>query len=266
MLARGERIDFRQVMDEKCILLVHIPKGILGEGPSALLGAFIVAQIQKAALSRTNSNSRNPYYLYLDEFQNYTTDNIKDILSESRKYALSLILAHQYLHQLTPDIRSAVLNTSGTILSFRVGYEDACRLAKVVFPSSDFKTVSKITLRLKHFASLPYLALKERESKLGWEGFAQMLSGLRPREFWSRKRGSAKPIKCRSLEMPDPRKTRELKYQINALRETSGQRYAKLKDHFQRDQAHAAFTSFGVENVSGTEPIWQLNKSPLWGE
>ena len=82
--------DFRDLMDEGRILLVNAPKGILGEGLSALLAAFVVAHIQKAALARASSQRRQPFYLYLDEFQNYTTDNIQDILSESRKYALSL--------------------------------------------------------------------------------------------------------------------------------------------------------------------------------
>jgi type IV secretory pathway TraG/TraD family ATPase VirD4 len=98
--------------------LAHIPKGILGENTSNLLGAFIVAQIQQAALSRSSIKDRKPYYLYLDEFQNYTADNISDILSESRKYALSMVLAHQYLEQLDRKIQAAVLNTSGSIVAF----------------------------------------------------------------------------------------------------------------------------------------------------
>jgi DNA helicase HerA-like ATPase len=125
-------LNMRRVIDEQLILLVNLPKGILGEGASALTAAFIVALLQKAALSRTDVHVRKPFYLYLDEFQNYTTDNIKDILAESRKYALSLILAHQYLDQLSSDLQSAVLNTSGTLISFQVGYHDALKLAKEI--------------------------------------------------------------------------------------------------------------------------------------
>ena len=100
MLAGKPRITFRQIMDRQLVLLVHLPKGTIGEGASALMGAFIVAHIQKAALARADSAYRNIFYLYLDEFQNYTTDNIRDILSESRKYSLSMTLVHQYLEQL----------------------------------------------------------------------------------------------------------------------------------------------------------------------
>ena len=92
------------------------------------------------SLSPTNLRRAKNFYLYLDEFQNYTTDNIKDILSESRKYGLCLTLANQYLEQISPNLKSAVLNTSGTIICFRVGYQDAYQLAKEIFPSPDFST------------------------------------------------------------------------------------------------------------------------------
>jgi type IV secretory pathway TraG/TraD family ATPase VirD4 len=149
-------------MDNQQILLVNLPKGILGEAPSALLAAFIVAHLQKAALARADRGSSIPFYLYLDEFQNYTTDNIKDILSESRKYALSLTLAHQYLDQLPGELRSAVLNTAGTLVSFRVGYHDATQLAKEIFPSPDyiqqFKT--SVTMRHSYQVPLPFISSK----------------------------------------------------------------------------------------------------------
>jgi len=104
MFTESKGINFREMMNKRRIILVHIPKGVLGENTSNLMGAFIVAQIQQAALSRSTSSDRKPYYLYLDEFQNYTADNISDILSESRKYELSMVLAHQYLDQLDRQI------------------------------------------------------------------------------------------------------------------------------------------------------------------
>src|SRR5690606_29192722 len=106
LLAGRSSLNFRDVLDRKLILLVNLPKGRIGEGASALFGAFIVAHLQKAALARADSRYRTPFYIYLDEFQNYTTDNITDILSESRKYAMSLTLAHQYVDQLQPHLRS----------------------------------------------------------------------------------------------------------------------------------------------------------------
>lgn len=87
-------INFRDLMDSQKILLVNLPKGELGTEQSQLFGAFLLGMIQQAALSRADSVERPPFFLYLDEFQNYTTDHIQEILSESRKYGLSLILAH----------------------------------------------------------------------------------------------------------------------------------------------------------------------------
>jgi hypothetical protein len=264
-LAGGSRLDFRAVLDRQLILLVNLPKGILGEGTSALLGAFIVAHLQKAALSRANTNRRTPYYLYLDEFQNYTTDNVQDILSESRKYALSLTLAHQYLDQLSPELRSAVLNTAGTLVCFRVGYHDACQLAHDVFPSPDFLTVSERGMRLRRIGYLPFPAVEERQKALRWDGLAQVLTKLRPREFWARQRGSYEPIKRRTLEMPDPILTPETKSMRLALLDVSGQRFGRLKRDVRRelDSRRARFASdLGeVYARSGSVPPEDV---PLW--
>lgn len=169
-------INFRSIMDEQKILLVHLPKGILGEGLSSLLASFIVAHLQKAALSRSDSEHRPPFYLYLDEFQNYTTDNIEDILSESRKYALSLILAHQYLRQLPDSLRSAVLNTVGTIVCFRVGYQDGLTLAKEIFPRPDFLAHSLPRFGLRSHA-FP-IGARFETAEAGYESLARELSNL----------------------------------------------------------------------------------------
>lgn len=235
MFAGASTFDFREIIDRRLILLVNLPKGILGEAPSALLAAFIVAHLQKAALSRVNTQKRRPFYLYLDEFQNYTTDNIKDILSESRKYALSLILAHQYLDQLSPDLRSAVLNTAGTLVSFRVGYHDAFRLAKEIFPSPDFLTRLETKISFSRFRSLPLPLVRNHEDPLGWDGLALALSKLETREFWSRRRGSFTPVKQRSFEMPDPDITSILQGKAQVLLDTSGQQFGRLKRDVQQE-------------------------------
>ena len=220
LIFNGENsIDFRAIIDNKMILLVNLSKGTIGEGMSALLASFIVAHMQKTALTRANSNYRPPFYFYLDEFQNYTTDNIEDILSESRKYALSLTLAHQFLDQLPNKLQSAVLNTSGTIASFRVGYHDARRLAKDIFPSSDF---------LYDFKFKPSYRIP-RFDEMGWDGLAQELSNLPQRHFWTRRRGQYNPVKQHSFNMPNPKYTPELKRKIKALRDYSGQKFGKSK-------------------------------------
>jgi hypothetical protein len=235
MLAKGTHLDFRGLIDQKHILLVNIPKGIIGEGPSALMGAFIVAHLQKAALSRAGVRRREPFYLYLDEFQNYTTDNIKDILSESRKYALSLTLANQYLDQLSADLRSAVLNTAGTLICFRVGYGDSYHLVKEIFPAPDFLTETERETKVGRIESFPFLVVEEKQKPLGWEGLAQLLTKLPLREFWCRKRGDFKPTKGRTFNMPDPQLSEDLKERREQLIDVSGQRYGRLKSKVIRE-------------------------------
>ena len=235
LLAGSTKFSFREILDRRLILLVNLPKGILGEGASALMGAFIVAHLQKAALARADTSSRAPFYLYLDEFQNYTTDNIKDILSESRKYALSLVLAHQYLDQLAPDMRSAVLNTAGTLASFRVGYQDATRLAKEIFPSPDYLASSNVEIGIRQVKGLPFPTFREHRASLGWDSLAQNLAQLRQREFWSRQRRSLKPVKQRTFGMPDPAYTPEIRARIRRLRAMSASLYGRSKQDALRE-------------------------------
>lgn len=222
-------INFRHIMDSGKILLVNLPKGIIGEELSSLLAAFIVAMIQKAALSRASIHNRQSFYLYLDEFQNYTTDNIKDILSESRKYSLSLTLAHQYLDQLSSDLRSAVFNTIGTIVCFRVGYKDASVLVKEIFPSPEYSQSNGQELRLRSVNSilLPMVIPKIQVSN--WDMLTRELVNLQMREFWFKKRGLNRPVKQYTFDMPDPIVTTEKKRSIQMLRDCSGENYARLR-------------------------------------
>ncbi len=250
-------LDFRQVIDDNCILLVNIPKGILGENASALLGAFIVAQLQKAALSRAQSSYRTPFYLYLDEFQNYTTENIRDILSEARKYELSLILANQYLSQLTTEIREAVLNTAGTLVSFRIGYNDASKMARHIFPSSDFFSRKKIAFNIRGSNLIPHLSIREEKVDANWEKCAQTLAALPKRKFWIRYRAINHPERYRSLNMPDPIMNDEMEYKISALVETSGIRYANLKNkNGQGDEND--YQPLAMDSKSGDNPLWSI--------
>lgn len=134
--------DFREVMDKKKILLVNLAKGTTGEVNAKLLGLIIVAKLQMAAMGRAelHESERQDFFLYIDEFQNFVTDSIATILSEARKYRLDLIIAHQYMGQLTDDkgrapIREAVLGNAGTILTGRIGPEDADVLVKEFAPT-----------------------------------------------------------------------------------------------------------------------------------
>ena len=133
--------NMRDVMDKQKILLIDLPKGLIGEMNAYLLGMILVGKILMAALSRTDikPEDRKDFYLYIDEFQNFTTNSICQILSEARKYALNLIIAHQYIGQLTKnnntEIKDAIFGNVGTMISFKVGSDDAAFLIKDFTPT-----------------------------------------------------------------------------------------------------------------------------------
>ena len=119
--------NFREVMDSQKILIINLSKGRIGDLNANLLGMVIVGKLLMSALSRVDlvENQRKDFYLYIDEFQNFTTDSIGVILSEARKYRLNLIIAHQFIKQLKENIRDAVFGNVGSIVSFRIGPDDA---------------------------------------------------------------------------------------------------------------------------------------------
>ncbi len=138
--------NFRDIMDNKKILLVNLSKGRLGDINANLIGLLIVNKIQMAALSRVDMYGKKmeDFFLYIDEFQNVTTDSIESILSEARKYRLSLTVAHQYIAQLEENIRDAVFGNVGSMAVFRVGGEDAQFLEnkfKPVFSAADIMKI-----------------------------------------------------------------------------------------------------------------------------
>ncbi len=137
---QNSSFNFRDLMDSQKILLVDLSKGVVGEMNAYLLGMIIVGKILMAALSRADmpADLRKDFYLYIDEFQNFTTNSVCQILSEARKYGLNLIIAHQYIGQLTKGqdhtIKDAVFGNVGTMLSFKIGSEDAEFLVKEFSP------------------------------------------------------------------------------------------------------------------------------------
>ncbi len=151
-------IDMRDIMDNKKILIINLSKGRIGEDAMRLLGGMLVTKIQLAAMGRVDmpESERKDFYLYVDEFQNFATESFANILSEARKYKLCLILAHQYINQLVFDsnttVRDAVFGNVGTMLSFRVGAEDAEHLEKEfepVFMINDIVNLTKYHFYLK---------------------------------------------------------------------------------------------------------------------
>jgi GTPase SAR1 family protein len=146
--------DFREIMDKKKILLVNLAKGKLGDVNSSLLGLIIVGKLLMAAFSRVDvsEKKRTDFYLYVDEFQNFTTESIATILAEARKYRLDLIIAHQFIGQLKENIKKAVFGNVGSIFAFRIGAEDAEFLAKQfepVFSEQDLLNIDNFNAYLK---------------------------------------------------------------------------------------------------------------------
>lgn len=132
--------DMRKIMDEKKIFIVNLSKGRIGEGNASLLGAMIVTKLYLAAMSRADTTpevlkSLPPFYLYVDEFQSFANESFADILSEARKYKLCLTVAHQYIEQMSEEVRAAVFGNVGTMITFRVGAYDAEVLEKEFAPN-----------------------------------------------------------------------------------------------------------------------------------
>lgn len=150
---RKSSFDFEDIMDSKKILLVNLSKGKIGEINSSMLGLIILSKLQAGILKRAHKDSadRTPFYLYVDEFQNFTTDTFISMLSESRKYGLGVHITNQYLSQLPESIRDAVLGNVGTLLSFEVGVEDAEVLSKEFTPmtAQDFINLPKFNFYIK---------------------------------------------------------------------------------------------------------------------
>lgn len=147
-------VDMRKVMDDGKILILNLSKGRIGEDASKLLGGLLITKIQLAAMSRVDvpESRRRDFFLYVDEFQNFATESFVNILSEARKYRLCLILAHQYIAQMEETVRDAVFGNMGTLISFRVGAEDAEYLEKEFSPeffARDLINLPKYQIYLK---------------------------------------------------------------------------------------------------------------------
>lgn len=160
-------INLRFIMDHQRIFLVNLAKGKIGEDKANLLGSVLVTKLYLSALERQNipENERKDFYLYIDEFQNFSTDIFPSILSEARKYRLNLILAHQYLHQLSDSVKHSVFGNAGTLVSFRVGSLDAKELGDEFLPeftNEDLKHIDNyhayMKLMIDGKRSRPFLA------------------------------------------------------------------------------------------------------------
>jgi hypothetical protein len=143
--------NIRQIMDERKILIVNLSRGLVGEDNASLLGALLVTKIQLAAMSRADipAEQREPFYLYVDEFQNFATDSFATILSEARKYGLNLTVANQYIAQMPIEVKDAVFGNVGSIISFRMSADDARTMLKYYEPQ--FTEYDLVHMHNRHF-------------------------------------------------------------------------------------------------------------------
>lgn len=197
----------REIMDDGRILIANLSKGRIGEDASLILGAFLLGAFQLAAYSRADTplEKRKPYTLYIDEFQSWSTPSFGELLSEARKYGLSLVLAHQHLAQLDESLRRSVLGNAGTIVSFRVGGEDAELLAQEFAPeilASDLTRLGRhqlaIRLAVHGITSPPFTAVTLAPEEVGVENQAEIIRRI-SRERYGRPRLQVEEQVCRQL-------------------------------------------------------------------
>lgn len=146
--------NIRKIMDEGKILVVNLSRGLVGEDNAAILGSLLVTKIQLAAMSRADIpklQDRRPFYLYVDEFQNFATESFSVILSEARKYALNLTIANQYISQMEEHVRGAVFGNVGTMITFRVSPDDSPFLIKYFEPQ--FEATDLSNMHNRHFVT-----------------------------------------------------------------------------------------------------------------
>jgi DNA helicase HerA-like ATPase len=139
LINNTEEVSLRKAMDEKKIVLVNLSKGHVGADVSHILGALFITSIASASFSRVDTDEENrvPFMVYVDEFHNFTTLSLIGMFSELRKFKVGMTMAHQYMAQLDPEIKSAILGNAGTVISFRIGTEDAMLMAKEMYPEFD---------------------------------------------------------------------------------------------------------------------------------
>ena len=249
-------IDFRAIMDEGKVLLVNIPKGVFGGRSTYLLGAFILAQIQLAALSRADQTRYSPrqFTLFIDEFQNYTTEDIDEILAESRKYGLALVMAHQFYEQLadSPKLQAAVLETVGNLICFRVGYQDAQQLVRDIFtPEIDRVKDVRVRKMPTGIDWFPYTTEKDmvwRPLNEIWEQEARELTSLPDRFFWYKQRGGEAAQRLRTRNVPDLPINPQLREAIQELRELSAKQYAREKTVVNSEIDNRLHTQFALDS------------------
>lgn len=194
--------NLREIMDGEKFLLINLDKGKIKESAD-LLGSLLMAKIQMAAFSRSDlpEEKRTPFYLYIDEFQNFASDSFLVILSEARKYGLSLIIAHQTLGQISEELRNLILANTGIQVYFRLNRHDASLLAKEAFEYSGNELK-----RVEGFRP-SYWSLGEE-----WELYTSALQNLSPRSCYIKHKIEGGLIRIETVELKPMRELLEDQY------------------------------------------------------
>jgi hypothetical protein len=145
---KENKIDIPKLMNNQKIILINLSKGRLGEENSSFLGSIFLTKIKQAGMERAAmpESARKDFYIYVDEFQNVVTETFENILSEARKYGLNLTMAHQYVGQIIPKVHQAVLGNCGSIITFRIGGEDAVKMKPEFAPLFDVKDMINLAV------------------------------------------------------------------------------------------------------------------------
>ena len=225
------KLSMRKAMDEGKIILVNLSKGKIWEDNANMIGSLLVTKIQIDAMSRADipASKRRPFYLYIDEFQNFATKSFATILSEARKYKLSLILANQYTSQLDEDIKNAIFGNVWSIISFTLWYDDAAVM------TSQFKEL----VGVNDLISLPKYTTYTR----------LMIDGI-----------SSDPFNTRTLPPFSPADTDNIEEHIEKIRRQSRQRYA-----MERTQLESLLNAWGKKTFSPQEKVAEKAKlEAMW--
>lgn len=221
--------NIREIMDNKKILLVNLSKGRLGEKNAQLLGMIFVMKFQQAAMSRANipEDERVDFTLYVDEFQNFATDSFESILSEARKYRLSLIVANQFMTQLTEKIREAIIGNVGTVICGRIGSTDAELMVKRFTPTFTTEDLMKLP-NYTSVASVLIHGVPSAPFSMDWippmgrpnQQLADALKRLSAAKY-GRDRATVEAEITRRLQSADIAKEEDKKRQLEAMRNSS---------------------------------------------
>jgi len=265
--------DFREIMDDKKILLINLSKGRIGEQNSGLLGGMLITKIYLAAMSRadlskSDMNNLPPFYLFVDEFQNFANESFADILAEARKYKLNLTMAHQYIDQMEEEVRDAVFGNVGTTIAFRVGPIDAEMLEKIFLPTftvEDIVNLGKfqlyLTLMIDGVGSKPFSATSLPPLLNNSLSYREEVIEYSRNSFSKPREEIQKYIQeWYKTEFHTEKQKKEITKKEEYLKDKFGQEYKPRDNRSEDDEYAGAFVEKKVEKVKRDFPVQSKDK------